>query len=161
MNWLGALLVVVASYLCGITLSRDERDKLKTVESLIDLISYMKRRMSFELVSLPRIFFEYDGLFPKTQPFMTELRSRTDRLNIAWERAVSRLCVEEDTKKELARFGDSLGRLTLDEQIKRLDSLYAFLLDKKKSLADLLPARQKSIKAVCTLIGMMTAIILL
>ena len=161
MNWLGAFLVVIASYLCGITLSKDEYDKLNTVESLMDLIAYMKRRMSLERLPLLRIFFEYDGRSKKIDRFLTELRSYNVRIDKAWKNAVLLLSVDENTKKELIRFGESLGLLALDEQIKRLDSISSFLEAKRKELTDSLPARQKSIKAVCTLIGLMTAIILL
>lgn len=161
MSWLGAALVVLGSYLCGISLSRDESDKLKIIESLADFMAYIKRRMSIELIPLTRIFAEYDGSSDRLDAFLSIIRGQKHTPSFAWQRAVETLCVDESTKKELLRFGESLGRLSLDEQIKRLDTLYLFLIEKRKELADSLPARKKSIKAVCTLIGMITAIILL
>lgn len=161
MSWLGAALVVVGAYFCGISLAMDESDKLKTIESLVDLVAYMKRRMSTELVPLSRIFAEYEGYPDNLDAFLAMLRGQKHSLFSVWQSAVDTLCIDEATKKELLRFGESLGRLSLDEQLKRLDSVYLFLLDKKRELADSLPARKKSIKAVCTLIGMITAIILL
>lgn len=161
MNWLGALLVVTASYLCGVSLARDEGNRLKTLDSLISLLSYMRRRMSAERVPLYEIFAEFNDGFLEHNGFLDILRSHRHGIALLWHQAVSILPVDAEIKNELIRFGNSLGILPLDEQLKRLDALISFVSDKRSELRASLPDKQKSIKTICLLLGLMASIILL
>ena len=64
MNWLGALLTLASSYFCGIMLANGESERLGAIDSLIRLLTYMRRRMVAERLPLYRIFdgFEDDYL---------------------------------------------------------------------------------------------------
>ncbi len=161
MNWLGALLVVAASYFCGTALARDEGDRLKTLDSLILLLKYMRRRINAERIPLFEIFSGFDDEFLEDNGFLPILRSHRNGMPILWSEAVSKLPTDEETKRELTHFGQSLGGLPMEEQILRLDACVSFLSDSRKSLLSNLPAKQKSIKTVCLLLGVMAAIILL
>lgn len=161
MNWVGALLVVCASYICGIALAKDEGNALKTLDSLLTLLSYMRRRMSLERIALFDIFSEFHDEYLEKIGFLKILRSHRNGLPTLWSDAVLTLCVDEETKREYLRFGESLGSLPLDEQIVRLDSMTVFITEKRNQLRESLPDKQKSIKTVSLLLGLMTAIILL
>lgn len=161
MNWLGALLLVGASYICGIVLAKDEGESLKSIDSLLLLLSYMRRRMSIERVPLYAIFFDFNDSYLESKGFLKIIRSHRDGLPMLWRKAVVTLPSDDEVKRECIYFGDSLGTLSLDEQIARLDALSAFLSEKNNALRISLPNKQKSIKTVCLLLGLMTAIILL
>lgn len=161
MNWVGALLVVCASYICGIALAKDEGNALKTLDSLLTLLSYMRRRMSLERIALFDIFSEFHDEYLEKIGFLKILRSHRNGLPTLWSDAVLTLCVDEETKREYLRFGESLGSLPLDEQIVRLDSMTVFITEKRNQLRESLPDKQKSIKTVSLLLGLMAAIILL
>ncbi len=161
MNWLGALLVVCASYLCGLALAKDEGNGLKTLDSLLLLLSYMRRRMSTERIPLFTIFSDFHDEYLENCGFLDIIRSHRNGLPLLWSEAVSRLHADEEIKREYLHFGESLGGLPLDEQIKRLDALTSFITEKRNELRAGLPDKQKSIKTVSLLLGLMTAIILL
>ncbi len=161
MNWLGAMLVVCASYVCGITLAKDEGNSLKTLDSLLNLLSYMRRRMSLERMPLFDIFSDFNDEYLEKIGFLKIIRSHRNGLTALWSDAISTLSIDEETKREYLRFGESLGSLPFDEQIVRLDSLSVFITEKRNELRISLPDKQKSIKTVSLLLGLMTAIILL
>lgn len=161
MNWLGAFVVVLASYLLGILLAKDEGIALKSAESLLSLLSYMKRRMQSERTPLFAIFSDFNDRFLQEIGFLDILRSHREGISVLWQEAVKHLKTDSETEKECLRFGESLGQLPLDEQIARLDALTVFLTEKCNTLRKNLPDKQKSIKTVCLLLGLMTAIILL
>lgn len=159
MNWIGALLVVSASYYCGVLVAENEKKRLAEVELIISLLSYMRRRMSVERMSLYRIFESYRA--QNESEFLKILTSNAGEASLLWKSAVPHLDIDADLKHELLIFGESLGKLPLDEQIKRLDSCTDVLIKGKDRLKSELPARQKSRKTICLLFGLMTAIILL
>ena len=161
MNWLGALLLVCASYICGTALAKDEGESLKSIESLLLLLSYMRRRMSTERIPLYAIFLDFKDSYLESKGFLDIIRSHRDGLPMLWSKAIAILPSDDEVKRECIYFGDSLGTLSLDEQIARLDALSAFLTEKSNKLRISLPDKQKSIKTVCLLLGLMTAIILL
>ena len=161
MNWVGALLVIIASYLCGFALAKDEGNGLKTLDSLLSLLTYMRRRMNSERIPLFEIFSGFRDEYLEKCGYLDIIRSHRNGVSSLWNDAVSTLYVDEETKREYMRFGESLGNLPLDEQLARLDSFCEFITEKKNKLKSTLPDKQKSIKTVCLLLGLMTAIILL
>ncbi len=161
MNWVGALILVFASYMLGVLLADSEKEKLKTLDSLISLFSYMRRRINGERMPLYRIFAEYEDEFLVKCGFLKILRRHRNRLDVLWRESVALLDAEEEIRRELYIFGEGLGSLPLEAQIKRIDVCLSVLTDVREKTASELPARQKSRKTVCLLIGLMTAIILL
>lgn len=161
MNWLGAFTVTAASYALGVLLARGEGERLRTLDSLISFFSYMRRRMSQERMPLYAIFSEFEDAHLEGKGFLPVLRSHKNTSKLLWPEAVKRLSADAEIHKELLRFGESLGSLTLDMQLKRIDSVISFLASAREDLRESLPAEQKSIKTVCLLAGLMTAIILL
>ena len=161
MNWLGALLTVASSYICGVMLANGEKEKLTAIDSLIRLFDCMRRRISAERLPLYRIFAEFRDTFLERIGFLEVLRSSRHGLERLWENAVATLSTDSETADELLHFGESLGALPLDEQIKRIDAAHAFLNEKRAKISGTLQQKRKSIKSVCLLTGIAIAIILL
>ena len=161
MNWIGAFLTVISSYACGVMIASCERERLEAIDSLIRLLSYMRRRISTERLPLYRIFVEFEDVFLERFGFLSALRSSRHRLEPLWQNAVKSLPTDKETFDELFRFGESLGALSLDEQLKRIDALGAFLAEKRATISASLQQKRKSIKCVCLLLGIAIAIILL
>lgn len=161
MNWLGALLTVISSYICGVMLANSETEKLRAFDSLIRLLTYMRRRILTERLPLYRIFTEFEDGFLEDIGFLECLRSSRRGLETLWQNAVKLVPIDKEAVNELSHFGESLGALPLDEQIKRIDTVNTFLTEKKAALNGTLYQKRKSIKSVCLLMGIAIAIILL
>ncbi len=161
MSWVGALMTVCASYVCGAMLAKGESERLEAVDSLLKLLSYMRRRISAERMPLYRIFAEFEDGFLERCGFLEVMRSHRQGPESLWLDAIKTLPTGKELQDELSHFGISLGALSLEEQLKRLDALYLFLSESRESLKGVLAQRQKSIKTVCLLMGLTAAIILL
>ncbi len=161
MNWLGALLTVISSYICGAMLANGESERLIAFDSLIRLLTYMRRRISTERLPLYRIFSDFEDGYLEEIGFLKGLRTSRRGLDLLWQNASKLLHTDSETLDELMHFGESLGALPLDEQIKRIDTLTAFLTEKRVAISGTLQQKRKSIKSVCTLMGIAVAIILL
>ena len=161
MIWLGAFLTVVSSYLCGIMLANGESERLWAVESLLRLFTYMHRRISAERLPLYRIFVEFTDEYLERIGFLDRVRSSRHGLESVWQSAVLLLPTDKEVFDELFRFGESLGILPLDEQIKRIDITCIFLNEKRAKISGALQQKRKSVKSVCLLMGIAIAIILL
>lgn len=161
MNWLGALLTLASSYFCGIMLANGEAEMLSAYDSLIHMLEYMRRRMVAERLQLYRIFDGFEDDYLESIGFLKRLRSSRHGLDSLWRSAIEALPTDKETRSELLHFGESLGALPLDEQIKRIDSLSSFLTEKRVGLNGSLAQKRKSIKALCLLTGALVSIILL
>ena len=159
MNWIGAFLVVLAAYYFGVILADGEKKRLDELEMLIALIGYMRRRMSVERMKLFCIFSSFRE--QRDCAFTEILTTSNCDIPTCWMDAVEGLSIDIETKNELFLLGESLGRVPLDEQIKRLDSCEAALIKCRDREKDELPNRQKSKKTFCLIVGLMIAIILL
>ena len=80
MTWLGAALSVCASYFCGVTLAKTESERLMAVDSLLKLLSHMKRRISSERLPLYKIFSDFEDDFLESKGFLHLLRSHRQGL---------------------------------------------------------------------------------
>lgn len=160
MNWLGAFLVVCAGYMLGLRLASEEKKKLTALDSVLALLNYMRRRVSDSRLPLSEIFLRFEDPFLELTGFLPRLRSGSGTIKERWAAALKLLPLEKETETELALFGEELGRLSLAEQEKRLDSCILALASEREKLKDKLPARQKSVKTVCLLASALTAIVL-
>ncbi len=161
MNWMGAFVLVMSSYFIGIKLSQKEGEGMKALESIISLLRYMKRRMTAENQSLLNIFSSYKDEYLSNCGFLNKLCKSQSSFPILWRDAVSLLPLSENAKRELFHFSRDLGKLPLEEQILRIDSCCEALSKELSEIRIALPKKQKSIKTVCSLFGLLTAIILL
>ena len=161
MKWIGALLLLMSSYFCGIYLAKREGAELKTIDSLISLLGYMRRRMQGERIPLYDVFAGYEDEYLESVGFLPNLRSCRNGLNSIWRNSLVVLPVSEGIFRELDIFGASMGRLSFDEQLGCLDICITALEEEKKKLRSELPKKQKSIKTVALLLGALTAILLL
>ncbi len=161
MNWLGAVLTIASAYICGAMLANGESERLWAIDSLIRLFDHMHRRISAERLPLYRIFGEFGDEYLERISFLSRLRERRCGLERVWADAVKTLPTDREVADELVRFGESLGALPLDEQIKRINATSAFLKEKRAVISGSLAQKRKSIKSVCLLMGVAAAIILL
>ena len=161
MKWTGALLLIFSSYFCGIFLARREGEKLKTVDSLISLLRYMRRRMEGERVPLYNVFAGFEDIYLESAGFLQNLRTCRSGLNSIWRDSLKTLPLSGEILKELDVFGASMGRLALEEQLKCIDVCISALEEEKRKILSQLPKKQKSIRTVALLLGALTAIILL
>ncbi len=161
MNWLGAMVLAFSAYWVGIGLSFSEGEKIKALESLVSLLEYMKRRMSAEKRTLKGIFASFEDDYLSRKGFLEKVCGGNKPLNELWTDACEGLPLSEVTSKEMYFFGSELGKLPLDEQILRLDTCMNAIKGELIELRTSLPKKQKSIKTVCGLCGILAAIILL
>lgn len=161
MKWAGAIILVAASYLCGQALSGEDGKKLSAIEAMAELLKYIRRRMWTERLPLYQIFSAYEDDFLEKIGFLELMRSHRTHINNRWKQALNLLPLEKEVFGELLRFGNELGLLPLEEQIKRLDGCMDFLENEKAKLAKALPPKQKTTKTVCLLCGLLAAILLI
>lgn len=160
MNWLGAFFVVCAGYMLGLKLASEEKKKLTALDSLLALLNYMRRRVSDRRLPLSEIFLRFEDPYLELTGFLPRLRSGGGDIKERWSEAIKLVPLEKEAEAELALFGEELGRLSLAEQEKKLDSCVAALASEREKLKEKLPAKQKSVKTVCLLVGALTAIVL-
>ncbi len=161
MNWFGAMLLGLSSYWIGIGISKGEGERIKALESLISLLNFMKRRMTAEKRALKEIFSDFDNIYLRQKGFLERVCIGNKPLSQLWDSACRILPLSENSLKELYYFGSELGRLPLEEQISRLNACMDALGAELCELRTSLPKKQKSIKTVCGLCGILTAILLL
>ena len=161
MNWIGAMLLGFSAYWIGVGLSRQEGEKTKALESLIAFFDYMKRRMTAEKKTLNEIFSTFDDPYLKNKGFTQALCGSRCSLGDLWQNACRMLPLSDLAKKELCFFGDELGKLSLEDQLARIEICKKALLNELEVLRTSLPKKQKSIKTVCGLCGVLAAILLL
>ena len=87
MNWLGALLTVISSYICGAMLANGESERLVAFDSMIRLLTYMRRRISTERLPLYRIFSEFEDGYLEEIGFLKGLRTSRRDLDLLWQNA--------------------------------------------------------------------------
>ncbi|MBQ3231060.1 MAG: stage III sporulation protein AB [Clostridia bacterium] len=160
MNWLGAALLIFSGYAVGVLLASEEKRALEAVEAMLSLLNYMERRISESRLPINEIFLRFENDFLEQRGFLAQIRSGGG-VRERWQSALMLVPLEEEARRELALFGEELGILSLQEQKKRLEAAVVFLNGERERLKQRLPARQKSIKTVCLLVGALTAIVLL
>ena len=161
MKWVGALTITAVCYFIGVLLAKNESDKIKSIESLLSLISYMKRRITAERAPIYEIFSSFSDGFLEERGFLPILRAHRLGTPLLWEDALKTIPVSAEARLELIRFGNELGTLTFEAQLKRIDSLKEFLDSERNDLKQTLPKKQKSLKTVWLLSGLLISIILL
>lgn len=160
MKWAGALMIVAAAYICGASIAAGERKRLRACESMIALLTHMNRRISFERAPLYEIFASFRDSFLEEVGFLPLIRAHRRITRLQWSQAVETLPAHSELKRELLHFGQELGSIPLEEQKARIASCTEALTDLRTRLQTALPAKEKSIKTVSLLAGLLTVIVL-
>jgi stage III sporulation protein AB len=142
-------------------LGRDEEERITSVASLIELLGFMKRRISYERTPTHEIFSSFANEYLDKTGFLEVMSRRQNRSRAETERALSLIALDEDVASEITRFFDELGTVTLDEQLKKIDFTLSVLSEKREKLKNEVPTKKKTLKTVCLLFGALTTIILL
>lgn len=161
MKLVGGILFVLGAYLFGQKLSKDEEERLLSVDSLIRLLIYMKRKIYSERTPIFVLFSAFRDKYLEENGFLEAINKNRTLSESGFEKALSLMPFDEDIKTELLRFFGELGTLPLDDQIKRIDYILSLLSERRDSIKKELPNKQKTIKTICLLAGMLTTIILL
>ncbi len=161
MSLLGGGLVVCAFWLLGRLLAAEEKQKLLALEGLISFFRYTGRRISVFRAPLGEIFAGFENRFLEQKGFLQALHFGSGSVGERFGRGLELLPLESELRAELRLFASELGQLTLSEQEARLNACLSLLESGLERLKSAVPAKQKSIKAVCTLAGAMVAIIML
>ncbi len=161
MSWIGAVILGLSAYWIGIGLSKEEGERIKALESVISLLGFMKRRITAEKRPLKFIFSGFDDEYLSKKGFLEKVCGSQKPMGELWNIACKTLPLSDRALKELCYFGSELGKLNLEEQILRLDTCVDALNSELKELRISVPKKQKSIKTICGLCGVLTAILLL
>ena len=161
MNWLGAGLLVFGFYFCGLAICEREKERLIALDSIIDLLSFLNRRVEAERMPLYLIFCNYKNEYLESVGFLGLIRSCRGGVEGSWESALKLLPVSAEVARELGYFGKTLGLLAYADQTERIKACISFLKEERATLLQTLPPRQKSIKSVSVLCGSLLAIILI
>lgn len=161
MRWVGAIILIAASYTCGSVLANIQSDELKTVDSVIRFLTYMRRRMYSERAELFEVFQSFKDEHLENLGFLSALCSCRNDFSQNWGMALDLLSMDQESKNELVILGESLGKLNLNEQLKRLDVCINALESSKQKIEKAIPIKQKTTKTIWLLSGTLIAIILL
>ncbi len=162
MRLIGGLLLVGASAACGILLTGEAKSEIRALESLLELLRTLSRRLTWGRDPLRTLFAAYRDPYLERVGFLPALRNADGRAYPAvWVQALQTLPLPPDARKEAETLGPSLGRLPLDAQLDRL----ALCIDALSACRD--AARQNAEKnrrstvALWTLAGLLAALLLL
>lgn len=161
MRLFGALLLVFTSYFCGRRLSLKEGKPLSVIEALFEMLTYIRRRIKGERAPLFSLFASYEDKLLEEIGFLPIMRSCRSNPKELWKTAAEQLELSQELKRELLIFGNELGELSYEEQLKRFDVLIEALEGEKQRLKETLPAKQKTTRTIWLLGGILTAIVLL
>ena len=155
-----AAFAVLCSWIAGRFIASSAKESVAALDSLIDLTEYLHRRISAERTPLKTLFRNYDDKTLEKCGFLSVLRSEGDP-SALWREAAELLPVSAGTKREIAAFGNGLGRTSLAGQEKKLRDFAETLRDERAKAGAGLKDREKSIRAICLLFGVIAVIILL
>ncbi len=161
MSLAGALILVLSAYFLGRALALREGEVLKGLDAVINMLNFVYRRMETEGTPLYLLFEKYKDDYLETLGFLPLLRAHGNLASRFWGEAVGLLPLTADAKNELLHFGETLGTLDLESQLKRINACIGFLRQERETLRISVPLKQKSIKTVAFLFGALTAIVLL
>lgn len=158
LKFAGAALIFSSSFLAGNALYSYERAKLKESEAFLNLIRYIKTRISCYRTPIPEIISEYKSKELNECGFFEDF-------DISWNEALSacfeKLHIDDETKKLLTDFGDELGASDKDEQINACDYYIERLGSHVENLKSELSQKQKLYRFCPILLGALAVIIFL
>lgn len=161
MSLAGALILISSAYFLGRVIAVREGEVLKALDSVINMLRFVYRRMETENTPLYLLFEKYKDGYLEDTGFLPILRSHGNLASRFWSEAVDKLSLTSEAKTELLHFGETLGALDLESQLKRINACMDFLGQERERLRVSVPLKQKSIKTVSFLFGALTAIVLL
>ena len=161
MSLAGALILISSAYFLGRAIALREGEALKALDSVINMLRFVHRRMETEGTPLYLLFEKYKDGYLEDAGFLPILRAHGNLASRFWGEAVEELSLTSEAKIELLHFGETLGTLDLENQLKRINACMDFLVQEREKLRISVPLKQKSIKTVAFLFGALTAIVLL
>lgn len=160
LRYLGAAALVLSSWIVGVLLARAEKDTPRAIYALYNLASFLLRQIKNGRTPLRVLFDRYSDPYLERVGFLNVLRSGGD-IPALWREALELLPIDGTAKEESVAFGAELGLLPLEQQEKRLESYMLLLQTEREKAESGIANRQKSIRAVCLLLGALMAIILI
>lgn len=162
MRLIGGLLVVTAFFLIGTASAQEIRTELRTLEALLAFLRELSRKLAWSRTPLQAVFAAYRDPFLERIGFMRILQSADPKqYALAWQNALARLPLSEESQKPLRELGQSIGRVSLQTQTEQLSLCIASLEDIHIALQAKAKDKQRSAVSLWTLSGLLIALLLI
>ena len=165
---LGCLMIVGASVFIALNYIGNLRIRVLGIRSMIELLSYIKIKISYELLPLPILiqeFREKNG-YPISD-FLDECNAHLNNgrsLKDAWLLAVnsysSQMCFTREDTSILKEFATELGESDLNGQITNIQ-LYTEMLEKNLLESEHILKEKRKVTLSCSLFGSLIVLVLL
>ena len=153
----------------GVRLAANEREGLRRLEGILDLICHIKREIEYYSIPLSEIYKSFGCRELENCGFLSLLRETADDGESDDKTAFCQ--VLELTRKQIPmsdllysavyEFGASLGRCVAEDQIRRCDAVIECIEAECKKKREELPKRAKLQTTLSLSTGMMLVILLL
>lgn len=167
MRYIGASLIFLSAFFCGILAGKRERRRVLECEAFLSLFEYVKNQVGYFLMPTKQIYRGFENAVLSETGFLGELCSHEedDVYYGAWEAALlkcgDKLSLSQEEKKLVLEFGACIGKSDEHMQIKSFDYYI------KQMSAEIERARmeaEKNIRVYRTIgftIGAMAAILII
>lgn len=161
MKLIGFLLVVSSFTFTGITLSFGSETALKQLQTLVELIRYLRRHISHTRKPLWVLLDGFESTEKSMRSFFLLLRDKrnVDTTSARFEKAAALL--DADAGRICAELGKELGRCPFDEELKRLDRLEAEALELLSQRSNSLKKTKRLYTTIFPLVGFVISILML
>lgn len=161
MKLLGFFLVFSSFSFVGISLSRGSEISCRQLQTLIELIRFLRRNISLSRLPLWQLLDGFEVRDKSMRIFFSILRDKRniDFTSVRFEKASAVL--DNEVKDICVKIGAELGKCTYDEELKRLDRLEAEAVELLSCKQALLEKNKRLYHAVFPLVGLVVSILLL
>ncbi len=148
----GAIILLVSAFSARSMISAEEK-RIRELEAFIKLITYIRDQIDCYSTPIGKIFSEYGGI-SELSPDCIPADLEDLLLN-------GRFSIGDESLKTLSEFSKTLGKNYRETQIKLCSKAVSELEAQKNALVNALPARKKTIFAICLSVGGVAVIALI
>ncbi len=173
MYYLIKFLLLITIFFCtaqfGVRLAANEREGLRRLEGILDLVCHIKREIEYYSVPLSEIYKSFSCRELEECGFLPLLKKTSDdgesddktAFCLALELMGKQIPMSESLYSAVYEFGASLGRCVAEDQIRRCDAVIECIEAECGKVREELPRRAKLQTALSLSTGMMLVILLL
>ena len=161
MKLLGFILVFSSFSFVGISLSRGSELSCHQLQTLIELIRFLRRNISHSRLPLWELLDGFEVRDKSMRVFFSLLRDKRniDGTSVRFEKASAVL--DDDVKDLCVKIGAELGKCTYDEELARLDRLESEAVELLSHKQASLEKNKRLFRSVFPLVGLVVSILLL
>ena len=142
-------------------MANEAKERLRALNSVIELLSFMRRRIISARAPLHDIFSQAEDKFLEKCGMLPLLQGHRHITYELWEEAIGLVPLDEYCRKEILYLGKDMGVLPLDDQEKRISACIEALSARRDMIKSRLPEKQKTAKTLSLLSGLLAVILLL